>query len=430
MDRKAHEHAPQCRAGLRRPFPGRGWLAALPAAWLAWTPAEAAVEFVTPVGSCTVVDRIGDNKDLRVAQGTLEFEVWGSGVDMAVEVGTRLTINGGGGVTATIREKRSGPQNLAGPCRQATGSVRVRVVSDQQQADFRRTLMFPMPFGGSPSPLAVTFRAQRPFAWTWSDVAVTEGIGCLIPSVNSYRVDLNSKRLTIDLPPGARNDTSNCTAALNSAIRIDQAPSIDVDAPFSYQISGQPGWLTQNTRSLQARGLAVRDANGHPRPAFNVNVLELRRITRPGEFRLTAGNSNGRTDTLTLVVNPGPENGIQSVVCGSGNRISAGQNFLCEVRFAASVPQGEIITYQSPSQACFLDSAGQPLSQSNGFGRFSAPTAGTLQRVPLTHVPGRDCGGQLGATTNQLRLNFWRGDTGTTGQQEGPDFATLVVSVQ
>jgi len=411
----------------RPPSNGRGnkrrpWLLAVPAAaWLAAAPAEAAVEFVTPVNSCEIVDRIGDNKDLRVSQGTLRFMVWGSGVDSA-QLNQRLTVNGGTDVTATIVGKKSGPENAFGDCRYATGSVIVEVRSPNQQADLRRTLMFPMPFG-SASALAVTFRAQRPFDWTWANLVLPQ---CLMGSSGSNIVDLNSSRHTINLPAGARNDTSNCAAELRSAIRIDSAPAIDIDRPFDYRISGQPAWLSPVAQSRRANGLAVTGRDGHPLPRFNVDVLQLRQISRSATFTLTATNDNGRSSALTLVVNPGPANGIESVVCGNSNRIPAGQNFLCEMRFAASVPQGQLITYQAPSFECFLDSSGRPLDGS-GIGQFRAPAAGQLQRVPLTHVPGINCGGQLGSTVGSLRLNFWRGGI---GEQSGPDFATLTVTPQ
>jgi hypothetical protein len=217
--RNAKQVAPPPGRLRTRARPSRLWLATLPAViGLAASPAIAGVEFVTDVGQCTKVDTIGDGKDLRIMAGTgtaqdpsggpTRFEVWGSGIDMNPGVRVIANDSNPGTVTARIVSVRNGPQNAVGPCGYATGSALVEVTAPPSSTtNLRRTLRFRMPLGDE-SPLAMTVLAYPTPVFTWDQDRIPH---CLLQGTGTVTRDLNNRRLTISLPPGAGTDSSNCS---------------------------------------------------------------------------------------------------------------------------------------------------------------------------------------------------------------------------
>ena len=416
------QHGSRPSGRLRARVPNwRLGLATLPATlWLATSPAQAGVEFVTDVGQCDKVDTIGDGKDLRIMAGTgtaqdpsggpTRFEVWGSGIDMNPSVrvvGNDSTAT----VTARIISVRNGPQNATGPCKYSTGSALVEVTAPPSSTtDLRRTLRFRMPLGDE-SPLAMTVLAYRTPVFTWPTVATTDPY-CLLKGFSQPQIDLNNKRLTISLPPGAGTDTSNCTFSLLGQITAPTSVRPDLRKQYTYGITGLPSWLSVS-------GSTARSLNSMPPGIANLrldaNVLQLRRLTAAQTSQLVATAPNGRRDTLTLVVNPPPPNGFaQPVACGVSRQVRAGEIFNCEVRLATMPPAaGQLVTFQIPSANCFEPGATNiNYSASTGVGTVTLPNTGTIHQIPLRAVSGSACAGSAISGGVQHLLKFWIGPRG------------------
>lgn len=275
---------------LSRPTVAR-WAAtcAALACFGATTAAQAGVEFVTPVNACNKVDTSSDGKDLRLTPGRLQFDVWGSGIDV------NPFVSGGFNAQYVANSKRSGAQNATGRCKLAIGSVTVQLTPlVTATTNERRILQFRMPLGDS-SPLPVTVFAYRNFDFLWS--GAESSTSCL----GTHRQDLNNDRLTISLPAGAQTDTSNCLLTLGSSMGGLSTLAVDILTPFRYEITGLPAWMRLVSGSNVSAG-----GSGHAAPKFTVDVLTLRRITAQQNVQITATAPNGRANAMTLVVNPGP----------------------------------------------------------------------------------------------------------------------------
>lgn len=282
--------AAACQAP-RVPHPAAtGWaaLCVAVACFGATSVAQAGVEYVTPLNACNAVDTSSDGKDLRLNPGRIRFDVWGSGIDVNPAVS--------GGFAATIVGRRSGATNATGPCKKAIGSVTVEVNSSvTATTDERRILQFRMPLGDL-SPLPVTVFAFRSFDYKWN------GPESAVTCLGTQRQDLNNERLTISLPAGAQADTSNCIpSALRSVTFLSTTVAADLSPPCRYQFSGLPAWLRLDTGSDQCTGRSTSVS-----PRFIVDTMAVRRITAQQTLQITATAPNGRSNAMTLVVNPGP----------------------------------------------------------------------------------------------------------------------------
>lgn len=398
---------------------------------LAAAPAHAAVEFVTPVGQCnTVVDRIGDGKDLSLQAGrNVRFEVWGSGIDVNAAVsGDDSTVN------ARIVRAHNGFANT-GRCGRATGSVEVEVDSPASTTQtLQRTLRFRMPLGDT-SPLQIRVVPFPAPQWTFNANAVDQNpANCLTKGLTQIVADQQNTRVTIDLPPGAAQDTSNCTLRLFTRVSFPGMPEMDIRRDFDMTLTGLPNFLTlygPNPLSLSGSWSSIGRAI-----TLEANIANLRAINSTRNVTLSLAMPNGRSDALTVRVNPPPVANAftQAAICrnpGTGTTINAGDAFSCELHLAQTPPAGgQTITFEAIDRQCVA--AGSPAvtySSATGVGTFNAPATGTIHQIPLRSVTGSGSTGQPCASLSGVAhlLKFWIGPRDT---ESGPDFSQTQIRVR
>lgn len=417
------------RCYRRRPFvaAASGALTAL----VAGAPAYAAVEFVTPVGQCnTIVDRIGDGKDLSLQAGqNVRFEVWGSGIDVNAAVsGDDAAVN------ARIIRAHSGIANT-GRCGRATGSVEVEVDSPANTTQtLQRTLRFRMPLGDT-SPLQIRVVPFPAPQWTFNANAVLQDpANCLTKGLTQIVADQQSTRITIDLPPGAAQDSSNCTLRLFTHVRFPGMPDMDIRRDFNLTLTGLPNFLTlygPTPLALPSTWSSIGKSI-----TLEANIAHLRAINSARNVTLSLATPNGRSDALTVRVNPPPVANAfaQAAICrnpSTGTTINAGDAFGCELRLAQTPPAGgQTITFEAIDRQCVA--AGSPAvtySSATGIGTFNAPATGTIHQIPLRSVNGSGSTGQPCASLSGVAhlLKFWIGPRDT---ESGPDFSQTQIRVR
>ena len=119
-------------------------------------PAEAGVEFVTPIWSCNHVDKIGDGKDLFIIAGRdVRFRVFGNSVDLS-NPALPPNLNSGFRISSTANGIRARIVSQGRDCG-GTGFALVEVDSPEDlAANTQRSLFFKMPLGDE-SPLQIYF---------------------------------------------------------------------------------------------------------------------------------------------------------------------------------------------------------------------------------------------------------------------------------
>lgn len=402
------------------------------AASLLAAPARAAVEFVTPVGGCTKVDQIGDGKDLSLQAGkNVRFEVWGSGVDVNPGVsGDDAAVN----ARILAGTARGGPQNAVGTCRYATGSVGVEVDSPGGTTQtLQRTLRFRMPMGDT-SPLQIRVVPFPQPQWRFTGFQENPQY-CLTKQLTPIVKDLQDKRIVITLPPGAAQDTSNCSVRLFTHISFPGGFVPDISRSFSVALTGLPNVFT-------LYGPTPLEFNPDWTPTgksltLESNIAGLRAVNAPLSSTMTVAMPNGRSDTLTVQVNPPPVTNAftQAVICrnqATGTTINVNDNFECDIQLAHTPPAGgQRITFQAIDRLCVAaGSSAVSYSSVGGGGVFTAPPTGTFHRIPLRALGGTTSAGTPCANNTSPvahTLKFWIGDRDI---ESGADFSQTQIRIR
>jgi hypothetical protein len=264
--------------------------------------ASAGVEFVTPVGTCNKVASMG-NFPLKAQAGPrVIFEVWGDGLSSGA-TGTLASIRLESlpDVDAQILRTHSGLTNMGRGCRINKASVEVQLDTPAASGERDMVLSFPVRSilgASSTSGLAVRIVPYQQPVWTWGAVAQNPA-NCLTKDSGQIINDLNSQRIIVVLPAGARLDTSNCALRFTTTVQPAQRPETDVSAAFTYAISGLPNYLALRGASAQAAGSLFI-----ARPEFDGNALAIRGSGVERSNVVTIRTPNGLADALTIVVRP------------------------------------------------------------------------------------------------------------------------------
>ena len=394
---------------------------------------EAAVEFVTPVGTCDKVDTTADGKDLSVQAGPdRRFEVWGDGIDVnpAVRVTVDDSLNDSL-VTARIIRAHNGAENLLRGCKIAKGSVEVEVDSPAEAGATRqRSLRFRMPLGDE-SRLPMRTVPYRTPVWTVTEVRQRPA-DCLTRGVGTVVRDLNNTRLTITLPPGASSDTSNCAVDVLTWVSPEDRPEIDIQGQFRYTVRAP--LLTLNTgadlfqSALQSKGML-----------FSANVADIRRTTAMRSNTLTVATPNpNRMDSLALVINPPPTANAftQACICRNattGTTINVNDDFQCEIRLSQLPPAGgQLISIEARDRLCVAAGASPPVtySSASGLGSFTAPNTSTFHQcssvfLTMTRSAGTPCASLTSPVAHTMK--FW---IGARGAESGPVFTQCQIRIR
>lgn len=407
---------------------------------------HAAVEFVTRVGACNKVDKIGDGKDLTLQAGAnFRFEVWGSGIDVGNAVRVTSDDDHAGSVAARITDRRNGPQNGVGPCHEGTGSVEVEVDSPAGTTQsLQRTLHFKMPLGDE-SPLQIKIVPFLQPVWTFRQTTQSVGPGgnvivtsafdqsppqCLTKNLTTPVVDNQSHRLVITLPAGASSDTSNCNLTFRTVLAPASSPEVDITKSWTYAVNGIPPFM-----QLVANSASPTSVLDTTTPTFGGSVANLRATNAQRVATLTATTPNGRSDSLTVVVNPPPVTNAftQAVVCvnpQTGGAVNVNDPFSCEVRLAqVPPPNGQLITFEVQDRLCVAPGANSvDYTPATGVGTFVAPPNGTIHQIPLRALGGQTSqGGPCASRTGVAQvLKFWIGRRDT---ESGPDFSQTQIRI-
>ncbi|MBL8318061.1 MAG: hypothetical protein JNJ42_06625 [Burkholderiaceae bacterium] len=397
---------------------------------------RAAVEFVTPVGTCDKVDTIGDGKDLRVQAGNnMRFEVWGDGIDVSPAV--RVTVddsNVDSLVTARIIRAHNGAENLMRGCRILKGSVEVEVDSPAEAGTTRqRSLRFRMPLGDESR---LQMRAV-PFStpvWTFeSSGLVQRPSQCLTKNIGTVVQDLNNTRMTITLPPGANSDTSNCELEFRTRVAGKLPREIDIWGEFGYTVTSPAHVRLVSGGNIRRvppwQDMVMR---------FTGDVANIRgtRATRTSTLTVATPNPN-RSDTLTLVINPPPAANAftQACVCRNqttGDTVNANDNFQCELRLSQQPPAGgQRIEFEVQDRLCVASGSPSVIySSASGLGNFTAPATGTFHQIPFRAVGGNTSAGTACASRTSPvahTLKFW---VGARGAESGPAFTQCQIRIR
>jgi hypothetical protein len=411
----------------------------------------AAVEFVTPIGTCNKVDTIGDGKDLSLQAGNdVRFEVWGDGID--VNPAVRVTVDDANVdtlVTARILRAHNGVENLGRGCRIAKGSVEVEVDSpDEAGITRQRSLRFRMPLGDE-SRLQTRVVPFRTPIWKFTNprtlinnnsrYVLQNPQECLTKNIGTVVRDLDDTRITITLPSGAAADTSTCALEFNTTVTPSDRPKIDIQKPFGYGLT-VPAVMTLISGSNTADG-----ALDTALIRFTGNVANIRRITARNSSTLTVRTPNNRTDTLTLVINPPPvtnafTQGCQCRNAVTGTTINVGDAFDCELRLSQIPPAtGQLITFLINDRACVAPGgvnvnygtlANCTGPDGDGYGTYTAPNTGTIHRIPFRALgcntsTGGACASNVSPVAHTLK--FWVGQADT---ESGHDFTSCQIQIR
>lgn len=434
-----HVRHTQARNRAPRSLRASARVAALTAA-LALLPSvgEAAVEFVTPVNVCNKVDTMGDGSDLSVQAGNnVRFEAWGDGVDINPAV--RVTADDGdaGTVTARIVRAHNGAENLGRGCKIAKGSVEVEVDSPAAtDATLERSLRFRMPLGDE-SRLQMRVVPFVTPAWTFHHTFERPALyqsppECLTKNVGRVDRDLNDSRMTITLPPGANGDTSNCTLEFRTIVNPSVRPQIDIQQPFGYTVTSPAHMRLVSGDNSATGALATRAIR------FTGDVANIRGTRAVRTSTLTVATPNpGRSDTLTLVINPPPASNAftQACVCRNaqtGDTINVNDAFQCELRLSQTPPsQGQLISFEAQDRNCVAAGAANvSYSSASGQGSFTAPNSGTFHQISLRALGGNTSAGTSCASRTAPvahTLKFW---LGARGAESGPTYTQCQIRIR
>ncbi len=412
---------------------------------------QAAVEFVTPVGTCKVVDTIGDNKDLSLQAGSgIRFEVWGDGIDVRKEVRLTTDDSHAGTVTATILRAHGGLENTGRSCKQNKGSVEVQVSSPADATQvLQRSLRFKMPLGDESRLQTRIVPFVQP-VWTWSSPVLDQSpTNCLTKNIGTVVVDSQDTRLTITLPAGANTDTSNCSLKFHTVLQPATRPEVDISTKFSYTITGTPSYLTlvsgtDSTTSpianliptFNGAAVDIRSTKATPTKT-GLSTLRLLAGTGPRTSTMTVAAPNGLKDTLVAVIEPPPTANAftQAVVCRNlqtGTTVNVNDAFDCELHLSQTPPSaGQLITFEVQDAACVApDDPNVHYSSITGLGTFTAPATGTFHQIPFRAKGGQTSAGTPCASNQSPvahTMNFW---VGPKGEASGPNFSQTQIRIR
>ena len=369
-------------------------------------PAQAGVEFVTPVGNCNHVDEIGDGKDLFIIAGqNVQFKVFGNSVDLSDPTsGFRMVPPSG---TSNIR---AGIVSQGTDCG-GTGFALVEVDSPVNlAANARRTLFFKMPLGDE-SRLKMTIKSFPAINATWNTQHV---VNCIVKTGTLQTLN-QERRLRIQLPPGHQQDQTNCNQrTLFARVNPSDIGELDIDKPFRYTLTGLPTFITSN--QINPQGAAdLQQIN------FPINVAGIRALNATSNSIITIRSLNpNRTRTLNLDVVPNLANGFtEAANCRNlqtGDTVNVDDLVDCELNLAAPPTAGQLITFEVQDRLCV--EAGSPdvsYASGSGIGTYIASGTGTIFQVPLRTLSGATsvntpCASETGV---QHTVKFWIGERDT-----------------
>jgi hypothetical protein len=390
--------------------------------------AEAGVEFVAPIGSCSNhVDTIGDGKDLFIIQGpNIQFEVFGNSVDLSnPSSGFRIaTDSGTGTATARIIRQHSGPENFTRGCGN-TGSAEVEVDSDiNLTSDIQRSLFFKMP-AGDESRLQMRIKAYP----TFTAVYTVTDMGCIVKTGTLEKVN-QDKKIKITLPAGHRQDNSSCNQHTISA-RIDPVDIGELDIPgpnFSYSVSGRPSFVTVS-QTPSSGSLVV-----HPGLSFNFDVAGIRALTTTSNSHMTVASKNpNRNVVLDLEVVPELGNGFSAAASCNPGTLVAGNLTDCSITLAkAPIKVAQPITWRMTTANCFTQAnTSAPYNPNASFQVFDFPAGQTTAIIRVRSVNNGGCTQSQATTTHIFEgwVGDFRVDPQVTTPTSGPKYTKTIIKL-
>jgi hypothetical protein len=410
-------------------------------------PAQAGVEFVAPVNSCTSVFKSDSNRDLAIIAGrNVQFRVFGNSVDLTNRSsGFQVVPPNSNGVTGQII-------NQGRDCN-FTGFSTVRVDSSVRLADStRRTLTFKMPLGDI-SPLRITIKPLPAINAIWTTNVITPplvlpssnsqaaqsegivlpvtprpspqpGIDCIVKTGKLEKLDQNHT-LRLELPPGHRQDRSTCS---QNTLIVWVTPSqisggVDISRPATrYIVEGLPDYLTANQ-------FIPKKVTEPQEIRFSINVNRLRRIATARNSSITVRSPiSGKISRLNLEVIPNLNNGFtQAPICRNrqtGNTVNVEDLVECGLSLAIPPDPEQLVTFEVLDRLCV--EAGSPdvdYSSVTGIGTTKLQGSGTVFNLPLRTINGTrsdNRGACASETGSQHTVKFWLGDkTATEGETTG-----------
>jgi hypothetical protein len=380
------------------------------------------VEFVTPVGNCTKVDKVGDGKDLFIMAGNnVQFRVFGNAVDWTNrQSGFRIATDSG---AADVRARIvSQGQDCGG-----TGFSLVEVDSPRGlTSSVQRSLFFKMPLGDE-SRLQLKIKPFPSIDIKW--ISESGALGCIVKTGTFEKLN-QDKTIRITLPPGHRQDQTTCNQrTLAARIAPADIGEVDIARNFTYAVSGLPPFMT-SSQPLGATG-----PTAHAQINFAFDVAGIRAVTTPRNSVITIASPNeNRTTTLRFEVRPSPiANGFtQAANCRNlqtGGLVNVNDLVQCELRLAAPPPAaGQLITFEALDRLCVEAGSPSPAGTINlayasasGIGTATLTGTGNIFELPLRVRGGNSSAGTRCASDTgvQHTVKFWIGARDT---EAGADF--------
>ena len=422
------------------------------------------VDFVTRINQCNgpKIDVTGNNSDLQLQAGTTKFELWNDFIENVDTVSVIQEDNDAGQVSVTLGTRRNGAQNGLRGC-PVKGSVEVTVTTSKGlTANLRRTLVLKKSGESSDHRQGIDVKAIPGFDLAFENTFPVPA--CLVKTGTAAFLD-NNKKLEIHLPAGHRGDHTNCTGPIVLGIAIPNPPSLDVSDDYAYtltttvsekrlirkgtagsgigglsgitvgltsfvQVSNAPSFFTVSSvdsRDLDTQGFVPKQI-----VQLDLNVLNIRALSRQTRLVMEAKSPNGKTSSVTLDIFPNNENGFAIPASCAPDPLTAGSLITCRVQLAQPAPSdGEDISwrlttagcFEQAGQAQFLPSPGTPDNTQPGV--TIAPNANTFDFVVRANGGGTNCASTAG---NSHKFEAWIG-TDTTFTS-GPKYTTDSFSVR
>ncbi|HEX2591490.1 MAG TPA: hypothetical protein VHL34_08335 [Rhizomicrobium sp.] len=345
------------------------------------SPAQAGYEFATPAGFCSnKIDRPGDGSDLRLPIGTVDVEFWGFGLDTASSVSVS-NVDGTGTTAARIMSRHGGAENNSKGCG-AIGSIVIRLTNgpDTITSGYHKRLNIGT---ASDSRVALSIRRiPKQDRLTWGSV---ERLSCL----GTRTVQDNNHTMIIQLPPGHRDDHSNCSG---TALILDHGSSedfqVDVRAPFNLHFNGLPAGTSADAASLESAYTPTGTVK------INLNAATIRAITTPliGTISV-AGPNNLTSNTVRLEIRPQLGQGL-SALTASPSSISVGDLVDIGAQIASVAgPGGQPLDFTATTAACWdlAQFADSPRLADPSFHTFSITAGQTIGSISLRSLSGQGC---------------------------------------
>jgi hypothetical protein len=340
------------------------------------SPAYALYQFATRDGQCedVAIDRINDGSDLRLPLGTSRVVLWGFAMDTVAGNHPPTTgVSGTGTSTVNVVQRRTGSDNLNGPCQAFIGSVVVDITNGPatNTQNFRRTINLPLQgvagFGAGTAHVPISIRVfPTPVAEFQAGPTVPLILGptgqpipplpltqdpCLSSDVQFLD---NNVKLRIQLPPGASTDESNCTFGVAVHLTENADARVAIDPGLHLTLSGAPAFVQMSIPS-QVGGCPLFMNFTQCDAVLTFSTLQVRHITTLSASNIRFVQPNGtQSNPLRLEVLPATGSGFAQNPTVAPQVVQDGDPF--DVHFAiapAASGAGQQINFVMDQTQCF-----------------------------------------------------------------------------